>query len=214
MTPVRACLVCFDVRPQGNKTRSVDTVGGRPPLCMLTYLIQNNLIIATYLLRLNLLNWWQLYFQPAIRTPSVSPSIFQTVYFSWRIPKSTRKVCSIRYSDFWAHHQWWLHYPCWLWSNYSEQILWHHWKFPSHSACISTFKLMDHDDGHTLDLMIFSSHDPALLLSHRHPSSPWFLPVLSQIFHFQFQILPAHPPFNWTNNHPIPLLQYHWCWQL
>ena len=28
------------------------------------------------------------------------------------------------------------------------------------------------------------------------------------------QILPAHPPYNRTNNHPIPLLQYHWCWQL
>ena len=34
----------------------------------------------------------------------------------------------------------------------------------------------------------------------------------TQIFHIQ--ILPSHPPYNRTNNHPIPLLQHHWCWQL
>ena len=58
---------------------------------------------------------------------------------------------------------------------------------------------------------LWSSHHTIQLFCYHTPFSPWILPVWSQIFHIQ--IFPAHPPFNRTNNHPIPLLQYHWCWQ-
>ena len=56
-----------------------------------------------------------------------------------------------------------------------------------------------------------SHHTNQLYFLHT-PFSSCILLARSQISHFQ--ILPTHPPFNWTNNHPIPLLQYHWCWQV
>ena len=65
-----------------------------------------------------------------------------------------------------------------------------------------------HDDGHTP----WSSHHSIQLYCYHTPFTIRILPVWSQIFHFQ--ILPTHPSYNRTNNHPIQLLQYHRCWQL
>ena len=151
--------------------------------------------LATYL-HLNLSNLWLLNFQLATRKPSFLTSI------ALHLPKSLSFLTNSRiYSKFLFHHQWWLQYP--FWSNYSWQIFWHPWQFSSYTAHqLSNSRWWSHP---------WSSHHTIQLYCYHTPFSPWILPVRSQIFHIQ--ILPTHTPYNSTSYHPIPFLQYHWCWQ-
>ena len=129
----------------------------------------------------------------------------ETIFLNIYRPPSSKSLSFLTnsriYSKFLFHHQWWLQYP--FWSNYSWQIFWHPWQFSSYKAHqLSNSRWWSHP---------WSSHHTIQLYCYHTPFSPWILPVRSQIFHIQ--ILPTHTPYNSTSYHPIPFLQYHWCWQ-
>ena len=72
-------------------------------------------------------NSWLLNFQLATRKLSFLTSIvlhLPKYLLFFRNSRTTRNFCSI---TIWAHHQWWLQYSCWLWSNYLSQFFWHPW---------------------------------------------------------------------------------------
>ena len=156
---------------------------------------------------LNLSNLWLLNFQLATSIVLHLPKIST---FLQEFQNLLEIFCSI---TIWAHHQWWLQYPCWLWSNYLVKL---HW-LPIQSRikfkiCTLTYKLLSVNQPVNLRSLItsyvplhsahqlsnlrwwlypWSSHHTIQLYCYHTPFSTRILPVWSQIFHIQ--ILPSHP---------------------